>query len=284
MCRLTAARENRDAAMARLRRQGVAVTTEDHAAHVPRLVHARPGPGPRVHVEDILASGRSGSAAAVSVVLEPPRLTASAGARAAIASRSARCSAPSGSRAEPLAKRLRVLGPWLASFVMEPVLQEGHGAARARSFGGFSRTRCSSTAASSSCSSCTCCASACCRPACETYAVFTAGFAMSFGPEAGFTAEQSFLPDRPRPGGSYRLMSGFVTPSRFLGEYLARESGLDLRYTVVHPRIKPLEPDRSGAREPGRGCRDADQRQPASRGCRSSSSWRAGCPACRSPS
>ena len=30
-------------------------------------------------------------------------------------------------------------------------------------------------------------------PACKTYAVFTAGFAMNFGPDAGSHVEQSFL-------------------------------------------------------------------------------------------
>src|SRR5690606_24258603 len=51
----------------------------------------------------------------------------------------------------------------------------------------------------------------------------------------------------------YTSMTGFITPSRFLGEYLARASGLGLRYTVVHPRFKPLLPSQERAREPGRG-------------------------------
>jgi hypothetical protein len=152
---------------------------------------------------------------------------------------------------EPFPKRLRVLGPWLASFVMEPVFQEGlapleqivadlrpdamfiDGCVEFMQLVAVLRERA--------------------LPAtCEAYAVFTAGFAMNFGADAGFSTEQSFL-DTDHVRTLYRSMAGFVTPSRFLGEYLARESGMDLRYTVVHPRIKPLAPEQDRPRDPSHG-------------------------------
>lgn len=249
VCRLTSARAHRDAALARLRRQGVEVTTEDHPVmfldsfrhgqvrvraftlktfsewpanrrlRFPWYWNRRRSPFPRV-----LARNRK-----------------SFGQLLAAAWRSR----------GPLGKRVRVLGPWLASFVIEPILQEGmaplervirdaepdamfiDGCLEFMQLVHVLRERVLPAA-------------------CETYAVFTAGFAMSFGPNAGFTAEQAFL-QTDHVLSLYRSMSGFVTPSRFLGEYLVRESGLDLRYTVVHPRIKPLEPDAERTREPGRG-------------------------------
>jgi glycosyltransferase involved in cell wall biosynthesis len=249
VCSLTDARENRDAALARLRREGVEVTTEDQPLMIlDSFMHG----AVRVHAFTLKGFSewpldrqlrfpwywnRRGSP--FPRVLAPHRKTLRRMLAAASESQG------------PLTKRLRVLGPWLASFVIEPMLQEGlpplerivrdlrpdamfiDGCVEFLQLVDLLRERAL-------------------PPACETYAVFTAGFAMSFGPEAGFSAEQSFL-ETAHVQRLYRLMSGFVTPSRFLGEYLARESGFDLRCTVVHPRIKPLAPSEERAREPGRG-------------------------------
>ena len=249
VCRLTAERENRDAAIERLRQQGVAITTVDTPLMIlDSFMHGRVqvqaftlksfGEWPmRERLRFPWYWNRRGSPHPPVLVLHRKTFGQMLGAVRRTA--------------EPFPKRLRVLGPWLASFVMEPVLQEGLGpleeiirrlqpdamfvdgcveflqlvhVLRARVL----------------------------PPACKTYAVFTAGFAMNFGPDAGFNVDQSFL-DSGHVLQLYRTMSGFVTPSRFLGEYLARESGLGLRYTVVHPRIKPLEPEQERPRDPQAG-------------------------------
>ena len=249
VCRLTAARENRDAAIARLRREGIAVTTVDRPLMIlDSFLHGRV----RVHAFTLKSFGewplerrlrfpwywnRRGSP--YPQVLVPHRKRVWQMLRAVARTR------------EPFPKRLRVLGPWLASFVMEPVFQEGlapleqivrdlqpdamfvDGCVEFMQLVSVLRERVLPSS-------------------CQAYAVFTAGFAMSFGPDAGFSAEQSFL-DTDRVLALYRSMSGFVTPSRFLGEYLARESGLGLRYTVVHPRIKPLTPGQERPRDPRAG-------------------------------
>lgn len=249
VCRLTAARENRDATLERLRRQGVAVATDEHPLmFVDSFLHGRV----RVHAftvktftewpvdrrlrfpwywnrratpfPQVLRSHRKSFRRMVGVVR---------GARG------------------PLKERLRAFGPWLASFAIEPVMQEGmapierivrdlqpdamfvDGCLEFMQLVHVLRGR--SLPAS-----------------CETYAVFTAGFAMSFGPSAGFSADEAFL-RTDHVLALYRSMTGFVTPSRFLGDYLVASSGLDLRYTVVHPRIKPLDPSQERVREPARG-------------------------------
>jgi glycosyltransferase involved in cell wall biosynthesis len=249
VCRLTSARANRDAAVARLRRHGVEVTTEEHPLlfldsfrHGPIQVHAftvkgfsewplgrrlrfpwywnrRRSPFPRV-----LARHRKSCWQMLGAV------------------RTSR---------GPLAKRLRVLGPWLASFVMEPALQEGM-APLERIIRGFQPDALFIDGCLELMQLVDVLRERALPVTCQTYAVFTAGFAMSFGPGANFSAEESFLP-ADRVLALYRSMSGFVTPSRFLAEYLVRSSGLDLRCTVVHPRIAPLEPHLERAREPGRG-------------------------------
>ncbi|MEM7586454.1 MAG: glycosyltransferase [Acidobacteriota bacterium] len=249
ICRLTATRQHRDAAIERLRRGGVEVTCREypliffdsfHHGEVP--VHAftlkgffewplakrlrfpwywnrKGSPFPKV-----LAHHRKSFAALLGIVWRA---------------------------SGKLLERLRLLGPWLASFLMEPVMQESlepletilrdfepdavyfDGSLELLQLAHVLRERA--------------------LPAgCETYAIFTAGFAMSFGPSAFCSAEQSFL-ETSHVSELYRSMSGFVTPSRFLGEYLVKSSGLDLRYTVVHPRFEPLEPHQERAREPDRG-------------------------------
>jgi glycosyltransferase involved in cell wall biosynthesis len=249
VCRLTSAPENRDAALARLRRQGVEVTGEEQPMmFLDSFLHGR------VRVLGFTVKGFSQWPLARRLcfpwywnrrrspfprVLACHRKSFGGMVRAA-------WSTPG-----PPATRLRVFGPWLASFVLEPILQEGmpplerlirdlqpdamfiDGCLEFMQLVHVLRERAL-------------------PPACETYAVFTAGYAMSFGPGAGFTDRQAFL-ESDHVRALYRSLSGFVTPSRFLGEYLVRESGLDLRYRVVHPRIKPLEPEQERAREPGRG-------------------------------
>jgi glycosyltransferase involved in cell wall biosynthesis len=249
VCRLTAARENRDAALARLRADGVDVTTEDQPLMIlDSFLHGRV----RVHAFTLKAFGEwpmtqrlrfpwywNRRSSPYPQVLVPHRKPFR---RMLGAVRRTR---------EPFPKRLRVLGPWLASFAMEPVFQEGlaplerivrdlqpdamfvDGCVEFMQLVDVLRARVL-------------------PPGCQAYAVFTAGFAMNFGPDAGFSVDQSFL-DSDRVLQLYRSMSGFVTPSRFLGEYLARESGLGLRYTVVHPRIKPLEPGQDRPRDPEHG-------------------------------
>jgi len=249
VCRLTAARENRDTAIARLRGEGVEVTTVDQPLMIlDSFLHGRV----RVHAFTLKSFGewplgqrlrfpwhwnRRGSSQRK--VLVPHRKSFRQMIGAVRRTR------------EPFPKRLRVLGPWLASFVMEPVFQEGlapleqivrdlrpdamfvDGCVEFMQLVAVLRERALPSA-------------------CEAYAVFTAGFAMNFGPDAGFSADQSFLATA-RVLELYRSMSGFVTPSRFLGEYLSRESGLGLRYTVVHPRIKPLTPEQDRPRDPAHG-------------------------------
>jgi glycosyltransferase involved in cell wall biosynthesis len=249
VCRLTAARENRDAALARLRQQGVEVTTEDHPVMVldsfdhgrvrvraftpkkfsewplnrrlrfPWYWNRRRSPFPLV-----LARNRKSFGEILRAAWHSP-------------------GAP--------AKRLRILGLWLASFVVEPILQEGM-APLERVIRALEPDAMFIDGCLEFLQLVHVLREQVLPAACETYAVFTAGFAMSFGPNAGFTAERTFL-QTDHVLSLYRSMSGFVTPSRFLGEYLVRESGLDLRYTVVHPRIKPLAPDQERTRDPGQG-------------------------------
>ena len=249
ICRLTAARENRDAALARLRADGVEVTTVDQPLVIlDSFLHGRV----RIQAFTLKSFGewpidrrlrfpwywnRRGSPYPAVLLRHRKPLR--------------RMLAEMRNTPGPPAKRVRILGPWLASFVFEPVLQEGMPTleriiADLRPDVMF--------------------VDGCLEfmqlvyllrddvlpPGCETYAIFTAGFAMSFGPEAGFAATQAFL-DTDHVLDLYRSMSGFVTPSRYLGEYLVRESGLPLRYTVVHPRFKPLEADQDRPRDPAHG-------------------------------
>lgn len=250
ICRLTAARENRDATLERLRREGVAVTTDDHPLmFVDSFLHGRV----RVHAFTVKGFSEwpldrrlrfpwywNRRATPFPQVLRPHRKSFREMLGIVGAARG------------PLPARVRVLGPWLASFVIEPVMQEGmapverivrdlqpdamfvDGCLEFMQLLHVLRERGSLPAS------------------CETYAVFTAGFAMSFGPSAGFSAGEAFL-RTDHVLALYRSMTGFVTPSRFLGEYLVTSSGLDLRYTVVHPRIKPLDPSQERDRDPGRG-------------------------------
>lgn len=249
VCRLTAERSNRDAALERLRRDGVEVTTEDRPLmFVDSFLHGRV----RVHAFTLKGFGEwplrerlrfpwywNRRATPCPAVLRRDRKPLRQMLAVAARTRG------------PLGRRLRVLGPWLASFVIEPVLQEGmptleriirdlrpdamfvDGCLEFMQLVDVLRERVL-------------------PPGCETFAVFTAGFAMSFGPEAAFGASEAFL-DTAQVLRLYRSMSGFVTPSRYLGEYLVRESGLPLRYTVVHPRIKPLDPALERPRDPAGG-------------------------------
>jgi glycosyltransferase involved in cell wall biosynthesis len=249
VCRLTAARENRDAALARLRGQGVKVTTEEHPVmFLDSFQHERV----RIHAFTLKGFSEwplnrrlrfpwywNRRSSPFPLVLARNRKSFGEVLRAAWNSPGS------------LGKRVRVLGPWLASFVMEPILQEGM-APLERVIRDFEPDAMFVDGCLEFMQLVHVLRERVLAPACETYAVFTAGFAMSFGPNAGFTAAQAFL-QTDHVLSLYRSMSGFVTPSRFLGEYLARESGLDLRYTVVHPRIKPLEPDQERTREPGQG-------------------------------
>lgn len=249
VCRLTAERDNRDEALARLRRQGVAVTTDDQPLmFIDSFMHG----AVQVHAFTIKRFGEwpldrrlrfpwfwGRRATPFTPVLAVERRTL------------LEMLGVAGETRGGLGERLRVFGPWLASFVIEPVMQEGHATVErivrelrpdAMFIDGcleFMQLVHVLRAGAL-------------PPACDAYAVFTAGYAMSYGPSAGFQASQAFL----RPAhvhALYRSMAGFVTPSRFLGEYLVTSSGMDLRYTVVHPRIKPLEPRQERAREAGRG-------------------------------
>jgi hypothetical protein len=249
VCRLTAARENRDAALARLRDEGADVKTEDQPLMIlDSFMHGRV----RVHAFTLKSFGewpldrrlrfpwywnRRGSPYRPVLLRD----------RKPLRRMLAEVMRTSGS----LPKRVRMLGPWLASFVFEPVLQEGM-ATLERIITDLRPDAMFVDGCLEFMQLLHVLRETVLPPACGTYAVFTAGFAMSFGPEAGFPAAQAFL-ETDHVLRLYRAMSGFVTPSRYLGEYLVRESGLALRYTIVHPRIKPLEPEQDRARDPQHG-------------------------------
>lgn len=250
ICRLTAERANRDAALVRLRQQGVDVTTDESPLmFVDSFRHG----DVQVHAFTIKPFGEW----PIDRRLRFPWLWArrttpftpvlAADRRSFLGMVRAAWDTPGGLR-----ERLRVFGPWLASFVLEPMLQEGYAPV-----GRIVRDLQPDVMFVDGCLEFMQLVHVLRKggvlPAsCKAYAVFTAGYAMSFGPSAGFQASQAFLPPA-HVRALYSAMNGFVTPSRFLGEYLVKASGMDLRYTVVHPRVKPLDEADDRPRDPVHG-------------------------------
>lgn len=241
VCRLTADRENRDAMLRKLRDQGVNVVTEEHPLLF--LDSFRHG-SVRIHAFTLK---RFGEWSWRSRLRFPWYWNRAGSPHPRVLARDRK----SFVRMLGVARTGRAWGPWLASFFIEPILQEGlaplerivrdlrpdamyiDGCLEFMQLVDVLRERVLPSG-------------------CETYAVFTAGFAMSFGPGAAFSAAQAFL-ETDRVMALYRSMTGFITPSRFLADYLVTSSGLDLRCTVVHPRIKTLRPDQERSRDPGEG-------------------------------
>ncbi len=250
VCRLTADRARRDDTLARLTRQGVTVTSEDHPLFfLDRFAHG--------DVQVVAFTVKQFSEWPLHRRLRFPwywNRRRSPFPRVLARRRRSLVDMLGTARRSPgsLGERLLTLGPWVASFVIEPVMQEGMASLEAvvtelapdamyidgclefMQLVDVLKERGSLSAG------------------CEVYAVFTAGFAMSFGPHARFQSDQAFLPAS-HVVSLYRSMSGFVTPSHFLGEYLEDASGLEVRYTVVHPRIASLAPRQERSREPDRG-------------------------------